>query len=83
MSTNKLLGKLENFFDLSKKKQEKKQHKLLKIIDKLEVKKAALEEELMEAAKADDTSSEYHELKKEVKVISKLIKRAKKHSIPD
>lgn len=79
MSTNELFGKLEKFFGLSAQKQEKKHHKLLKIIDKLEAKRAALEEELIAAGKADDTSSEYHELSKEVKVISKLIKRAKKH----
>lgn len=79
MSTNKLLEKLDRFFDLSAQKQEKKHHKLLKIIDKLEAKRTALEEELIDAAKADDTSSEYHELRKEVKVVSNLIKRAKKH----
>ena len=81
MSTNKLLEKLENFFDLSRQKQQKKHHKLLKIIEKLEDKKAGLEEELIAAGKADDTSARYHELDKELKVVSKLIKKAKKHDL--
>ena len=83
MSTNKLLDKLEVFFDLSAKKQKKKHHKLLKIIRKLEQKKDALEAELIEAGKEDDTSSRYHELDTELKAISKLIKRAKKHDVHD
>jgi len=82
MSTNKLLEKLENFFDLSAHKQQKKHEKLLKIIDKLEARKIVVEAELIEAGKADDTSDEYHELSKEVKVVSKLIKKAKQHDIP-
>ena len=82
MNTNKLLEKLEKFFDQSVHKQQKKHEKLLKIIDKLEVRKIVLEAELVEAGKVDDTSDEYHELSKEVKVVSKLIKKAKKHNIP-
>ena len=38
MDTTKLVGKLEDFFDLSKKKQRKKHDKLVKIIGKLEKK---------------------------------------------
>ena len=53
MDTNKLIGKLENFFDLSKNKQKDKRDKLLKIIDKLENKKSKLEVEVMEASKID------------------------------
>ena len=45
MGTNKLLAKLEKFFDLSKKKQRKKHDKLLKIIRELEEKKSELEQE--------------------------------------
>ena len=37
MDTTKLVGKLENFFDLSKKKQRKKHDKLLKIIARLKI----------------------------------------------
>jgi hypothetical protein len=79
---NKLLKKLEHFLDLSTKKQEKKHKKLLKIIKKLEQKKVDLDEELVKESKIDDTSERYHELTKKLKVISKLIKKAKKHNRP-
>ena len=83
MSTNKLLDRLEGFFDLSVQKQQKKHHKLLKIIRKLEEKKSKLEAQLIEAGREDDTSSRYHELDTELKVITKLIKKAKKHDMLD
>jgi Mg2+ and Co2+ transporter CorA len=47
---------------------------------KLEKKKDRLEAELITAGKADDTSDRYRELRKELKVIRKLIKKAKKHN---
>jgi hypothetical protein len=83
MDTNKLVGKLERFFDLSKKKQEKKHDKLLKIIKKLENKKSLLEVEVMEESKNDETSTRYQDLSKELKVISELIKKAKKKTLSD
>ena len=83
MDTNKLVGKLERFFDLSKKKQEKKHDKLLKIIEKLESKKSMLEVEVMEESKSDETSIRYQEMSKELKVISELIKKAKKKALSD
>ena len=83
MDTNKLVGKLERFFDLSKKKQEKKHGKLLKIIEKLESKKSKLEVKLMEESKSDETSARYQDLSKELKVISELIKKAKKKALSD
>lgn len=79
MNMNKWLKKLENFFDLSKHEQEKKHKKLLKIIKKLEEKKLKLEESLVKESKVDDTSDQYHDLTKELKVVSKLLKKAKKH----
>jgi hypothetical protein len=81
MDTNKLVGKLERFFDLSKKKQEKKHDKLLKIIKKLESKKSLLDVEVMEESKNDETSTRYQDLSKELKVISELIKKAKKKAM--
>ena len=83
MDTNKLVGKLDRFFDLSKKKQEKKHDKLLKIIEKLESKKSLLEVEVMEESKNDETSTRYQDLSKELKVISELIKKAKKKALSD
>jgi len=83
MDTNKLVGKLERFFDLSKKKQKSKHDKLLKIIDKLESKKFLLEVEVMEESKSDETSTRYQDLNKELKVISELVKKAKKKALSD
>ena len=83
MDTNKLIGKLENFFDLSKNKQQEKHDKLLKIITKLESKKSRLEVEVMEESKTDDTSTRYHDLSKELIVLSELIKKAKKKALSD
>jgi hypothetical protein len=83
MDTNKLIGKLERFFNLSKIKQQDKHDKLLKIIAKLEGKKSRLEVEVMEESKADDTSTRYHDLSKELKVLSELIKKAKKKALSD
>ena len=78
MDTNKLVGKLERFFDLSKMKQKDKHDKLIKIIGKLEEKRSRLEVEVMEESKRDETTTRYHDLNKELKVISELIKKAKK-----
>ena len=83
MGTNKLIGKLEQFFDLSKNKQQEKHDKLLKIIAKLENKKFRLEVEVIEESKTDDTSTRYHDLSKELIVLSELIKKAKKKALSD
>jgi len=81
MSTNKLMDKLEHFFDLPSQKQQKKHHKLQKIISKLEARREELEAALIEAGKKDDTSGAYHDLKTELKVVRKLVKKAKKHVV--
>ena len=83
MDTNKLISKLENFFDLSKNKQKDKHDKLLRIIEKLETKKVKLEIEVMEESKKDETSSRYLDLSKELKVLSELVKKAKKKALSD
>ena len=74
MDTAKLVGKLEEFFDLSKKKQRKKHDKLLKIIARLNEKKAALEVEL---AGGDAQSERHRELEQELQVMSELIDKAR------
>ncbi len=81
MGINKLLHKLDDFLDLSKKKQEKKHNKLLKIIKKLEAKKLELEQEVIDECKVDDTSDKYRELSNKLNVVSKLIRKAKKHDM--
>ena len=83
MDTSKLIAKLENFFDLSKNKQKDKYDKLLKIIAKLEGKKVKLEAEVIEESKNDETSTRYHDLSKELQVLSELIKKAKKKALSD
>lgn len=83
MDTNKLIGKLEDFFDLSKNKQKDKRDKLLRIIEKLETKKVKLEIEVMEESKKDETSNRYIDLSKELKVLSELVKKAKKKALSD
>ena len=77
MSTSKLVDKLQDFFDLSTKKQMRKHDKLLKIIDKLERKKTRIEKKLVEMSEQDATSTRYHELSRELSVIGKLINKAK------
>ena len=81
MNTDKLVKKLQKYFDLSTKKQSKKHDKLLEIIDKLEQKKDKLEKELFEVSEQDATSTRYHELSRELSVIGKLIKNAKERDV--
>ena len=83
MNTSKLLEKVNDFFDLSHKKQKKKHDKLHKMIKKLQEKKSRLEEKIIIEGKLDDTSGRFHDLKSELKVISKLIKKAKKLDVAD
>ena len=77
MGTAKLIEKLEDFFDLSRKKQRKRHDKLERIIDKLEKKQRKLERELEQARKKGSDSEAYHELIREMDVISDLIRKAK------
>ena len=81
MGTNKLVEKLEDFFDLSKKKQRKKHDKLLKIINKLEKKKYRLEHKAQKEKETDATSSRYRDLERELQVISSLISKAKQKNL--
>lgn len=77
MGTAKLIGKLEKFFDLSEKKQDKKHYKLLKIIDKLERKQNKLHREVTQEGRRGPDSESYQELARELDVISGLIRKAK------
>ena len=80
MGTSKLIQKLEDFLGLSEQKQHKKREKLEKIILKLQDKKNQLEKEIVIESEIDETSSHYHELSKQRKAISKLLKKAKKQA---
>ena len=79
MSIKKMMDKLDDFFDLSKKKQKKKSEKIVKIINKLKDKESELKAELIEQSERDDTSEKYYDLQKELKIITKLLKKAKKN----
>ena len=79
MGTNKLVKKLEDFLVLSKRKQREKQEKLLKIISKLEEKKAGIQHQMVEESERDETSERYHQLDSEIRVVNKLLKKAHKH----
>jgi flagellar biosynthesis chaperone FliJ len=83
MGTNKLVEKLEKFFDLSKEKQNKKHEKLLKIIAKLEKKKSRLEQKAQKEGMSDVTSSSYQDLERELQVISSLISKARQKDLID
>ena len=77
MGTAKLVEKLEKFFDLSEKKQNKKHHKLLKIVGKLEQKHDKLHREMTQEGRTSSNSERYQELGRELDVISGLIRKAK------
>jgi hypothetical protein len=81
MNTNKLVEKLQDFFNLSTKKQIKKHDKLLKIIDKLERKKDRLEQELVEVSEINATGVRYHDLRQELSVIGKMLRKAKEMAV--
>ena len=83
MDTDKLVARLEDFFNLSKKKQRKKHDKLLKIIGKLEKKKSLLEIELAQQGKIDPRSERCHDLRQELQVISELVHKAKQQDRAD
>lgn len=78
MKLKELVEKLDNFFDLSKKKQKEKTDKLKKVITLLEDKKGELKKEIRKEAKKDKKSRDCYNLCKEFKVINKLLKKAKK-----
>lgn len=79
MKVKKLLEQFDDFFDLSKKKQKKKQDKLLKMIASLEQRKVLIKQEIKKEARDDKHSKACYSLCKEFKVINKLIKKAKKN----
>ena len=80
MRIKKMMQKLDDYFSLSQIKQNEKHDKLLKIIDNLQQKKSELKAEMINESEKDDTSEEFYKLQKKLKVISKLLKKAKKHN---
>jgi len=83
MNLNSLIDKLEGFFDLSEKKQRKKHDNLLRIINKLENKKSRLKQEIQKESAKNKSGDVPRKLCREFKVVTKLLKKAKKHDEQD
>ena len=83
MQISKIMQKLDDYFSLSKIKQNEKNDKLLKIINNLQQKKSELKAEMIVESEKDDTSEEFYKLQKKLKVVSKLLKKAKQHNTPE
>ena len=83
MQIKKIMQKLDDYFSLSTIKQNEKHDKLLKIINNLEQKKAELKPEMMLESEKDNTSEEFYKLQKKLKVVSKLLKKAKQNNAPE
>ena len=83
MNIKEVMQKLDDYFDLSNKKQKEKHDKLLQIITRLEQKKSELKTEMIIESEKDNTSEEFHDLQKELKVISRLLKKARQHDAPE
>ena len=79
MNIKEVMQKLDDYFDLSNKKQKEKHDKLLQIITRLEQKKSELKTEMIIESEKDTTSEEFHDLQKELKVIARLLKKARQH----
>lgn len=78
MSIKKILDQLDDFFDLSKRKQQKKRYKLQQIITDLEEKKIKLKMQLKKEGKKNSKDKKTYNLCKEFKVLTKMIKKANK-----
>jgi hypothetical protein len=76
MNTNKLVKKVKNYFDFSEKKQKKKHDKFLEIVSKLRRKRSKIEVELTEERRRGESSDRYHELSRELKVVTRFIEKA-------
>ena len=83
MNIKEVMQKLDDYFDLSKKKQKEKHDKLLQIITRLEQNKSELKTEMIIESEKDNTSEEFHDLQKELKVIARLLKKARQHDAPE
>jgi acetate kinase len=79
MKLDKLKQKLSEMFNLSDLDSSGSQENLAGIIEKLKEKKAQIKEKMQAAGEQDETSNAYRDIEKEYKVVSKLLKKAKKN----
>ena len=80
MKIKDLMENIDDFFDLSKKKQKNKRDKLKKMIKSLEDKKEDLKQVIRKEANRDKKSKTCYNLCKEFKAVNKLLKKAKKRN---
>ncbi len=80
MKIKDLMENIDDFFDLSKKKQKNKRDKLKKMIKSLEDKKEDLKQVIRKEASRDKKSKICYNLCKEFKAVNKLLKKAKKRN---
>jgi len=80
MKIKDLMESIDDFFDLSKKKQKDKSDKLKKMISSLQNKKEDLKKEIKKEANRDKKSKTCYNLCKEFKAVNKLLKKAKKRN---
>ena len=78
MSIKDLLLQVDDFFDLSRKKQRKKREKLARLIISLEQKKSQIKSKMRRETRKDKKSKKVYNLCKEFKAITRLIKKARK-----
>jgi Mg2+ and Co2+ transporter CorA len=78
MNLKELLVKLDAYFDNSDDEHIRTHDKLSSIISNLEEKQDELKQTIIEESEKNDTSEEFHDMQKELKVISKLLKKARK-----
>ena len=83
MNIKEVMQKLDDYFNLLNKKQKEKHDKLLQIITRLEQNKSELKTEMIIESEKDNTSEEFHDLQKELKVISRLLKKARQNDAPE
>jgi hypothetical protein len=81
MKLEKLKKALNGIFSPEEIGLSESQENLVNIIARLQQKKQSIKERMQLAGEQDETSSAYHDLDKEYKVVSKLLKKAKKHYI--
>ena len=85
MNIKKLTRKLNDLFGAPVGDLTESQERMAEIIGRLEEKKAGIVERMQAAGGEDETSMAYGQLQQEYKVVSKLLKKARKkfHSESD
>jgi len=78
MNLKDIIAMLDDYFDKTSSRENRTQDTLLTIINKLEQKQDELKAEMIKQSETDETSEAFHDMQKQLKVISKLLKKAGK-----